>query len=79
MIISIHSHRDTQTAKDYLVSLPESGVVKNACTKVTQITLIIRRTTITKDDTDNDADDLSPGALILHQESDGTAGYHGTL
>lgn len=44
-----------------------------------QITLVTERSTITKDDEDDDADNLSSGALVPHQDSDSTAGYHGTL
>lgn len=44
-----------------------------------QITLITKQSTITKEDEDDDADNLSSSALVPHQDSDSTVGYHGTL
>lgn len=82
MIISTRLHRDTDCERPLgsrLVSLPKSGVLKNSRTRANQIALIIKQTTITKDDKDDDADNLSSSAVIPRQDLDGAAGYHGTL
>lgn len=44
----------------------------------TQITLTIKQTKITKDGKD-DTDNFSCSEQIPRQDSDATAGYHGTL
>ncbi len=79
MIISTHSQRDSLRPLGDWSAFPKSGVLKNARRKTTQITHIIKQTTLTKDDKDHGADNLSSSALIPHQDSDSTAGYHGTL
>lgn len=74
MIISTHSQRDTDSERPLgsrLVSLPKSGVLKNAPhrKKATQITLVYQADNgaVAKDDKDDGGDNLSFGALISHR------------
>lgn len=81
MIISL-AERHRQWERDHMTrdrsASPDLEYWRMPAHMNTQITLTIKQTKITKDGKD-DTDNFSCSEQIPRQDSDATAGYHGTL